>query len=208
MPGNTEFDAITVRVLCHITSSIGSLDIFHSIFKSFPNVTLMPGLLIVLIGIPVYYLTNKNLTTSFIGYKPSSFDESSYLTGNENVNEEHNRIIPTGFFRMLFAMGVLGVLGFMFFYGSVFNYCRTLFFKKLNYFSAYGKALVFGCLLFSVVIFVDFFTYSHMYTFSTIYVFYFFILGQLAVYKPNNVLLFVPKNSDLIQTNYTSVTQH
>lgn len=153
------------------------------------------------------YLTKKNLTTSFIGYKPSSFDESSYLTGNENVNEEHNRIIPTGFFRMLFAMGVLGVVGFMFFYGSVFNYCRTLFFKKLNYFSAYGKALVFGCLLFSVVIFVDFFTYSHMYTFSTIYVFYFFILGQLAVYKPNNVHLFVPKDSDLIQTNYTSVTQ-
>lgn len=138
------------------------------------------------------YLSKKSLSSSLIGYKPSSFDESSYLTGNENVNEEHNRIIPTGFFRMLFALGSLGVIAFIFFYGAVFNFCRKLFVDKFAYFTPFGKALVFGSFLFSISIFVDFFTYTHMYTYNTIYFTYFFILGQIFRYRKNNRIIFNP----------------
>lgn len=137
------------------------------------------------------YIIKKQLKTTLFGYMPSSFDESSYLTGNENVNEDHNRIIPTGFFKMLFSLGIFGVLGFMLFYGSIFMYCRKMFLKKFHYFAPFGKALVFGSLMFTLVIFLDFFTYSQLYTYSTIYVTFFFILGQIFRYRPNQSLIFI-----------------
>lgn len=124
------------------------------------------------------WLVRSKTENFFFGYGPLSFFKDNYLEKNLNIDKGFNRFIPTGFFRMFFSLGLTGVIGFVLFYGTIFKRLMYIF-SEIRGMSQLYKMLTFGSLLACLFCFVDFFTYSHMYTYPTIYVVFFFIVGQV-----------------------------